>query len=54
MFNIGLRKEAYSGAVKMTKFHEHEFGEEMCDDESEDIYYRVCKTCNHRDEYEKL
>lgn len=53
-----LRRDAYHGAVKLTKFHEHEYGEEMRSDKihsgDEDMYYRICKICNHRDEYEKL
>jgi len=34
--------------------HEHEYGDEVCIDEDEDMYSRTCKTCNHVHTYEKM
>ena len=34
--------------------HEHEYGEEVCVDEDEDLYSRTCKTCGHEHRYEKM
>lgn len=48
-----LRKETRNVTKKTTKFHEHEFGEEM-EDEEKDVYYKICKTCDFRYEYELM
>jgi len=34
--------------------HEHDYGDEVCVDEDEDMYSRTCKTCNHVHTYEKM
>ena len=33
--------------------HQHEFGEEMAD-QKKDLYYKICRICQHRVEFEKL
>ncbi|RWS13925.1 DNA repair protein complementing XP-A cells-like protein [Dinothrombium tinctorium] len=38
---------------KKSSAHEHEFGEEIYNEE-EDTYEKICKTCNHRISYEKM
>lgn len=48
-----LRKEARSASKKVTEFHKHDYGEEN-HDEDQDIYFKICKTCSHRFEYEQL
>jgi hypothetical protein len=51
--NLELRKDARQGAKQARKFHEHEYGEEVYD-EKKDIYYKTCKTCSFKLEYEEL
>lgn len=34
--------------------HEHEFGEATCIDEDNDMYRKVCKTCNYKWDYEEM
>lgn len=48
-----LRKEARLGSRKLVKYHEHEFGEGVYNEE-EDNYYKVCKTCDFKVEYEDM
>jgi hypothetical protein len=48
-----LRKEARKGSKKLTAFHQHEYSEGVYNEE-EDNYFKICKTCDHRLEYEEL
>lgn len=48
-----LRKEARLGSRKTVKYHQHEYGEEVYNEE-EDNYHKICKTCNFKLEYEEL
>ena len=52
-FLKALRKEARLGSRKVTSFHQHEYGEETYNEE-EDNYFKICKTCQFRLEYEEL
>lgn len=36
------------------KTHEHDFEDEVCVDEDEDLYEKKCKTCNQVMRFEKL
>lgn len=38
----------------LDKTHEHEFDEEVCVDEDEDLYEKKCKSCGQVMRYEKL
>lgn len=51
--NQELRKDARQGAKQVSKFHEHEYEKEVYD-EKKDIYYKICKTCSFKLEYEEL
>uniref|UniRef100_A0A915KM78 XPA C-terminal domain-containing protein n=1 Tax=Romanomermis culicivorax TaxID=13658 RepID=A0A915KM78_ROMCU len=44
-----VRSDLYA---KPLKSHEHEYGEEICD--TGNTFYKLCKTCSHKFEYEKL
>ncbi|XP_060607680.1 DNA repair protein complementing XP-A cells homolog [Ruditapes philippinarum] len=49
-----LRLAVRSSLLKKEKgSHEHEFGEEIYDDD-EDVYSKTCKTCNYTMTYEKM
>ena len=48
-----LRKEARLGGHKVAEFHKHEYGEEIYNEE-EETYYKICKTCDFKLEYEEL
>lgn len=48
-----LRKEALLGSRKTVKYHEHEFGEGVYNEE-EDNYHKTCKICQFVVEYEEL
>ena len=48
-----LRREARQGTKKLTQFHQHEYDEPVYNEE-DDVYYKVCKTCEHRLEYEEM
>jgi len=48
-----LRKEARLGARKTVEFHKHEYGEGVYN-EAEDNYYKICKSCSFKLEYEEL
>ena len=43
----------YLRSKKLSAFHVHEYEEEKYDEEKE-IYYKTCKTCDFRQEYEEL
>ena len=47
---MAVRSSVYK---KQTAGHQHEFGDEKYD-EDEDIYFRVCGTCDYRQTYEKM
>ena len=48
-----LRKDARQGAKKMTEFHQHEYGEATYN-KKKDNYFKICKTCSYKLEYEEL
>lgn len=48
-----LRKEARTGSKKLTEYHHHEYGEESYN-KKRDMYFKICQTCSHKLEYEKL
>jgi hypothetical protein len=48
-----LRKEARLGGRKVAEFHKHEYGPEVYNEETE-AYYKICKTCDFKFEYEEL
>lgn len=34
--------------------HKHEYGDPVCINEDKDLYRRICKTCNHKWDYEEM
>ena len=48
-----LRKEARQGTKKTTEYHKHDYGEGVYNEEK-DNYYKICKTCSYKLEYEEL
>ena len=52
--HLALRMAVRSSVYKkQTASHEHTFGAEQYDAE-QDLYYRLCSGCSHRQEYEKM
>nr|CAG4648417.1 EOG090X0KP6 [Moina brachiata]SVE93398.1 EOG090X0KP6 [Moina brachiata] len=47
---MAVRSSVYK---KQTTSHEHTFGAEQYDAD-EDIYFKICSSCSHRQEYEKM
>lgn len=48
-----LRKQVQAQHRMVSTTHVHEYGSEQYD-EKRDLYQKVCKTCGHVNEYEKL
>lgn len=47
---MAVRSSVYK---KQTTSHQHVYGAEQFDPER-DVYFRVCSTCSHQQEYEKM
>ena len=43
----------YFSSKKLSAFHIHEYGEEQYD-EVKELNFKICKTCDFKQEYEEL
>ena len=48
-----VRGSLYKKEIAGASIHEHVFGEESYDEES-DMYSKTCKTCGHTQQYKKM
>ena len=49
-----LRRSLAPTVIRTKESHVHDFDEEVCIDEDEDLYEKTCKTCHHKVRYEKM
>lgn len=49
-----LRRSLAPTTIRAKESHKHEYDEEVCVDEEEDIYEKTCKTCHHKVRFEKM
>jgi DNA-repair protein complementing XP-A cells len=50
---MSVRSSLYTRSSD-SRDHEHDFGDEVCVDEDNDMYERTCQTCDYVSRYEKM
>lgn len=53
VLRMQVRGSLYKRDIGVAVAHEHEFGEEVYNEE-DDVYTQTCKTCSFKNTYEKM